>query len=537
MFMQKIDLPRVACDLFDVEPCFYGTGNGSSLTGDKPRSATEAEARAYADFIRRKAGLPEIGKAALHHAGGYGRATQAHFHYVGATFGREISRGEYEPGAFSVLFPGANQMRATVTLETLDETGVAISSQTMPVEPKKGGVIWSKDAVHKAAGPVDKPKRARTPTRIRRGATVDKRRRAVLMALRLRKQLRRERAISADRLRHIFDLTSGASRNCTAADAQHQAPVARHAWPKREASPMRDLFRALYAMARRDKLTGADLLHAACDLTGEPQEAFRCPRAALLHTAVTRAIEAPEGLRYRLQRNVLNGWGARHGLRSPAMESPRFDAWRKVSCQADALRKRLAEAERLEYDAGNWVVRVLPRTLPAETDRGAIGEAVRPKRTAAHERAIRRAWAERKARRDAELHLRLGRAQHEQLRAQYDNAAEARTRFLQGMMESDQRERIAMRKRRRAVLLARGLQRRLNAEFRLVDRNAARMRESENKAIMQESRANVLAAQLAKAGEDIAKLQRRAIDAEGENAELWREIEALTAPATQSLAA
>ena len=90
---------------------------------------------------------------------------------------------------------------------------------------------------------------------------------------------------------------------------------------------------------------------------------------------------------------------------------------------------------------------------------------------------------------------------------------------------------------RRAVLLARGLQRRLNAEFRLVDRNAARMREAENKAIMQESRANVLAAQLAKAGEDIAKLQRRAIDAEGENAELWREIEALTAPATQSLAA
>lgn len=176
--------------------------------------ANENEARAYADFIRRKNGLPDLGAPELQHSGGYGRWATGHFHYVGATYGQEMSRGEYEPGAYSVLFPGANQMRAAVTLETLDEAGEVISSQTMPVEPKKGGVVWSKDDVRQACGPVAKVKAARTPTRVKRGATpthsageANKRRRAVLMALRLRKRLRRAEQVSADRFREIARLT------------------------------------------------------------------------------------------------------------------------------------------------------------------------------------------------------------------------------------------------------------------------------------------------------------------------------------------
>lgn len=175
-----------------------------------------------------------------------------------------------------------------------------------------------------------------------------------------------------------------------------------------------------------------------------------------------------------------------------------------------AIRARMTEIE------------ALLASLPAETDRGAI-EAIRPKRTAAHERAIRRAWAERKARRVAMAALNRASDERRALRKERDD--------WEGRAQRNHA------KRRRAVLLARGLQKRLNAEYRLVDRNAARMRDAENKALLQESRANVLAAQLAKAGEDIAALQRRAIAAEGENAELWQEIEALTAPAPQSLAA
>lgn len=152
-----------------------------------------------------------------------------------------------------------------------------------------------------------------------------------------------------------------------------EAPAAEAA-PERAASTLRANFRLLYRIARRDKLTGEALLHAACDLTGEPRETFKCWQACRLHTAVTRALEEPEGLRYRLQRNVLNGWGSRHGLRSPAMDSPRFEGWRRVSARAVALRKRLSDAGRLQLDAGDWVELVLPLPVSHESTPTAIHE-------------------------------------------------------------------------------------------------------------------------------------------------------------------
>lgn len=634
MFMQKIEAPRVTCDLFGVESGFYGNGNGGHIRGDKPRSATEAEARAYADFIRRKCDLPDLGKVALQHAGGHGRWSTSHFHYVGATYGEEISRGEYQEGAYSVLFPGANQMRATVTLETLDESGEVISSQTMPVEPKKGGVVWSRDDVRKAAGKVAKPaKTKRTPTRSRAAPTVDKRRRAILLALRLRAELRRARwalnqhngmgALLKDELEASYaaqqelraELASARQtpQNCaapaSAPDALATAPdailsdlAAAEAMMRGEGyvAPcpvsMREAFRTLYSRTRRDKLEGAAIMDAACDLTGEPRETFKAPRAARLCTAAMRALETPEGLRYRLQRNVLNGWGARHGLRSPAMDSPRFEAWRRVSTRADALRKRLADAGRLEFDAGNWVVRVLP--LPVTPEPAPISESGKPDprdfdresdyiralagglcwfvgrwskhtrrhyefrftpgeydahrkawadahsgnlpaptvdevgptptaiqrrgRTPAHERAIRRAWAERKARRDAQEVAQGYWQRWEEMQADRDRHAQETLNEIGGAM-------ILRAKRRRAVLKARKATR--SARY-FIRQSGAHY----DRAINAEHEAREALAAREDLKRVLADAEARLAAAEAENAQLWAEIETLTAP-TEALAA
>lgn len=548
MFMEKIEAPRVTCDLFGVEKGFYGCGSGSSITGDKPRAATETEARAYADFIRRKCGLPDLGKPNMHTATiGGGRGQRGHFHYVGATFGQVLSGGgwegeagnrhyvpaQYEPGAFSVLFPGANMMQATVTLETLDDAGEVVSSQTMPVEPKKGGLVWSKDDVRKACGPVAKAKAARkAPTVAKRRAapTVDKRRRAVLLALRLRKQLRISRDIAFERLQQLAENSrQNAAKRAARPDAPAPAPdailgdlAAAEAMMRGEGyvAPrplsMREAFGALYCIARRDKLAGADLLHAACDLTGEPHETFKCPRACRLHTAVTRALEDPEGMRYRLQRNVLNAWGARHGLRSPAMDSPRFEAWRRVSARADALRKRLADAGRLEYDAGNWVCAVLPLPVtpePAPTvdEAGATPTAIQAsKRTSAHERAIRHAWAERKAARE----YRASFLMHRDARNAADDAAK-------GLAYDLDRAKAAHDRMEAEALRVSDICRERDAQLAAA-KDQARLAEHEAR--------EALAAR-----EDLQRLLRdaeaRLAAAEAENAQLWAEIETLTAPA------
>ena len=413
MFMEKIDLPRVTCDLFGVTKGFEGNGGAGIDTGKGPRMATMAEAEAYADFIRRKNNLPEIGKPRLHHVGGYtGRGRTCAFHYVGATYGEETDRAgynsdtkqktpaQYEPGAYSVLFPGANMMRATVTMETLDDDGEVVSSQTMPIEPKKGGVVWSKDDVRKACGPVAKPekaKRASTVAKRRAAPTMDKRRRAVLLALKLRAELRRERAISASRFGHIMDLT-------------------------------RDLHGVGGAESRED-----------------------C-------AAPVTAADAP-------------------------------------ATAPDAILSDLAAAEALMRGEGY----VAPLPVTPEADPTAIQSS---KRTPAHERMIRRAWAERKAAREA--------------RYQAEEWEEAQHRaWSEGIGHKI--------KRRRAVLKARELHQRLPAEQRLADRakDQARLAESiaEDHLRMREDVQRVLRA-----------TEARLAAAEAENAQLWAEIEALTAP-------
>ena len=129
------------------------------------------------------------------------------------------------------------------------------------------------------------------------------------------------------------------------------------------------------------------------------------------------------------------------------------------------------------------------------------GEAARPKRTAAHERAIRRAWAERKARRGAQggmaIHARRIEALETQLRIAQDEQeldkqalAEAYARaehYYANWKEEARREGIQGGRRANSTLRAR--------------RMIAAARQA---ATFQRQRADVLAAQLDKLRADMA---------------------------------
>lgn len=130
-------------NLFDVTPGFKGNKN------DKPRTANDDEIFAYAHWLRVSRGLPNFAGATLRWRS---QARGADPVCAAVTFG-----GDKETGAYSLLLPGYASHRDRVTFETLGDDGEAETSQTLPVEPKKGGVIWDKAAVRKAQGPVEKP--------------------------------------------------------------------------------------------------------------------------------------------------------------------------------------------------------------------------------------------------------------------------------------------------------------------------------------------------------------------------------------------
>jgi DNA polymerase III sliding clamp (beta) subunit (PCNA family) len=165
----------------------------------------------------------------------------------------------------------------------------------------------------------------------------------------------------------------------------------------------------------------------------------------------------------------------------------------ETPCDADpdpiaAVRARLAEIE------------ALLAALPVAS--------ARPKRTPAHERAIRRAWAERKARRYAVAGAAAFRDMAETTEAEYQRVK----------AERDAAKANAEAIETSAATYVRGVENRERAvqdRARLAEQEAA-----EAKAMRDEMRGLVTA------------LERRAEMAETENAELWAEIEALTAPAT-----
>jgi len=199
-------------DLFNVERDFV------DRLGTKPRKATENECRAYLLARRHRLGLIDFEHVSLEWGGGYSRGSGDTSVCIGATFGQVIERGgwvgnvhtpaQYENGAYSLLMPGYSRKAQVVTMETLNDAGEVVASQALPVEPKKGGVVWSKEAVRAAAGPVAKVKAAKAPKVASKPAGRAKRTaahvRAVKMAWAQRRARIRAQEVSADRLREII---------------------------------------------------------------------------------------------------------------------------------------------------------------------------------------------------------------------------------------------------------------------------------------------------------------------------------------------
>ncbi len=142
-------------DLFDCEKF----GREFVCAKPKPRQATAKEQRAYMRWLADKAGLHAFEEMKLSSNGATFGDCDSASTYDPAT--RAYTVPVYQKGAYSIPLPGRNSHHDKVTLETLDESGAVVASQTLPREPKKLGVIWDKAAVHKAVGPIAKPARAR----------------------------------------------------------------------------------------------------------------------------------------------------------------------------------------------------------------------------------------------------------------------------------------------------------------------------------------------------------------------------------------
>ena len=399
--------------LFDVT-------TGVAYPGDnkgRPRQANEAEAKAYADFLRRRQNLPDLGHLRLSTLlpPSWSRGD---FIYCGATFGKRTAEetsykpdnaknewdrvrvpAQYEDGAFSVIFPGYHLHRARVTMDELDGEGAVVRSSTLPADPRKGGVAWSRDDVRRVAGPIAKP-----------------------------------------------------------------------------------------AKAKRGKVAPAPIVETA---PAEPVEAIQ---------AVAGTPEGSEPVE--------------------ALTGPDFAPVAVIVADPDPLEALAARLAALEARVA---------ALPVETVEAPTAVADRPRRTPAHERAIRWAWAQRRAARlqrsIAEDHLRM----REQVQEAYNRSGEERREMrkriddLEGQLQRETAEWEALQhrtweqamgfkmKRRRAVILARERGKRLEAEHRLVDRYQEKRREAEESARewsrkeeSQRRRADVAEAALAKLRADLA---------------------------------
>ena len=412
-----------------------------STLGAKPRPASDKEVSAHMRWQRERRGLPDLEGMDLEWRAYPGSRGQRLC--IGATFGkivqerREITRprwedgayfpGEYQPelwenGAYSLVMPGHDAHKQTVTFESLDDEGNAEQSQTLPMEPKKGGVIWSRDDVRKAHGPVAKP------DKVKRG--------------------------------------------------------------KVETDPIP--------------------VHAEAP-SADPVE-FSAPAVAESEEAPIAAQEGGEAL------NALSG---------PEIAPEEAESVADLAERVAALEARL-EALAVETGAGAENANNSSPEFIAPPS----GEAARPKRTAAHGRAIRRAWAERKARRGAQggmaihaqqiktLELQLQLAQNEQAldkQAVEEAYARAEQFARRGNQHAARRRASAQRARRMAESRAQAAHyyanwkeeaRREASQGRKRADSVTRARRmittSRKAATFQRQRADVLAAQLAKAQDDLA---------------------------------
>lgn len=357
--------------------------------GSKPRPANDREVSAYMRWQRERRGLPDLEGMELEWRAYPGSRGQRLC--IGATFGKLLASGghkrdeagnytytapRYENGAYSLVMPGHDAHKQTVTFESLDDEGNAEQSQTLPMEPKKGGVIWSRDDVRKAHGPVAKAPKGRKA-----------------------------------------------------------APIPVHA-----------------ETVEVDKVEICPPAPAESDC--EPCTVIGAPAVP---DALCEAVSGPD--------EISNDSG---------------------NVPADPVAALVARVEALE---------AIVATLSAETGRTPIPAVQdRPKRSAAHERAIRRAWAERKARRGAQGGMAIHMRRIEALEMELRLALNEQALDKQAIGESYARaEQFARRGNQHAT--------RRRASAARARRMIAAARQA---ATFERQRAAVLAAQLAKAQEDLA---------------------------------
>lgn len=116
----------------------------------------------------------------------------------------------------------------------------------------------------------------------------------------------------------------------------------------------RAVWRKAYRIARAGKLAGKALYDALA-------VSFDHFAVCKLQWMIERGRAPDFPPRHERQRQVLNCFGAHSPFLAPAMDSPRFEGWRRTVGRVDALVARLEAAGRIERCAGNYVARVLPR--------------------------------------------------------------------------------------------------------------------------------------------------------------------------------
>lgn len=382
-------------NLFDVTrgvPAHIGPRNkGKANNG--PRDATKEEVRAYLLMIAQRRGVFVPDDVSFSHAGIYSD----------------------EHGSILVM-PGYGEPPAMVTMETLGEDGEVIASQTMPIEPKKGGVVWTREVVRRTAGPVlkvAKPRKAKA------------------------------------------------------------APIAEPAAaPPIEAPEI-----------------------PASAVAGERGEAPDAPMGQIDADALREAPAGNSGEEFETAPILASAQAKTAELQGDGGEFKPADPIAELTARLAALESRVA-------------------TLSGES----IAAPTVAKRTPAHERAIRRAWAERAKVRGLRFNIELGCDQLENAQAELRAKIEI-ARLTERVLADTERQlakhiahgNALQAKRRRAVLSARDLQKRLNAEHRLVDLYAAKRREAEDvardwsvKEEAQRQRASVAEAALSRLQADLA---------------------------------
>lgn len=420
--------PGRAADLFAVERCSdVGIRPG-------PRAATAKEQQAYLVDYAQRCGLPVMDECQLVADGlTFGKLLQGawtEYHKVADGNGGErddysrspIARhaAQYADGAYSIPMPGRRQ--APVTVEMLADDGTW--SAPMPCTDAKGNIAM-------ADQPKERKARAMKPK-------VSKRRRFDGKGI--------DPAYIGYPVSHetpappVVEISESPTRGGNTFDRIRE--IARETMPA--------------AFAVSDKPEIAPTASPADDLT--PADAM--PDVA----ALLARLDAVESAVAELPRIRMKAIAVR-------MDGPESDTPFSVENGTEA------------GDGPNVIA--WPGARAMHGDRAADDAERKARERAKRERLVRRYLAMRRERallagrlEAANGYARKLQSERDLLVEQQANARASATDFMKGMEAACERERVALKKRRRAVILARDLQKRLNAEHKLVDQYAEKHRKA-----------------------------------------------------------